>query len=215
MKRRASVLSLTAAAAVTALLATGCSTGAHPGAAAVVGGERITVASVQAQVEAVRDAQRAQPNGDELIAASGSLTRDTVDFLVYYEVLERAAADAGVEVSRRDVQQARSDAEDTVGSPEALAQVALLAQAGGLPLAGDEQLDRQFRGQVLFQRLAERIGATGSPNGRQMIVDVLARTAEEIGVEVNPRYGEWSPEQVALIEADQPWLTGTADGTAA
>ncbi|MFR9726066.1 SurA N-terminal domain-containing protein [Streptomyces sp. MS19] len=204
MKRRASLLSLTAAAAAVALL-TGCSTGGHPGQAAVVGGEDISLASVQAQVEAVRDAQRAQPNADELIASSGSLSRQTVDFLVYLEVLERAAASEGVEVSRHDVQEARALAEQNVGGEEALAQAALMPQQG-LPLAGDEQIDMVFRSNLLIQRLAERLGAANSPEGQRAILELLGRTAEEIGVEVNPRYGRWDPEQLTLGEADQPWV---------
>jgi hypothetical protein len=206
VKRRTSALILSAAALLaTAPLLTGCSTDAHPGAAAVVGGERISLASVQAQVDQVRDAQRALPEADDLVAASSGLTRDTVNFLVYLEVLERAAENHGVEVTRHDVQQARRNAEDNVGGPEALAQAALVPQ-GGLPLAGDEQIDTMLRSQLLYQHLAERLGAMSAPNGQQMLIDELARTAEEIGVEINPRYGEWDAARVTLVPGDEPWI---------
>ncbi|MDT0346959.1 SurA N-terminal domain-containing protein [Streptomyces litchfieldiae] len=206
-RRRTSALSVSAAAllATAAPLLTGCSTDAHPGAAAVVGGERITVASVQAQVETVRDAQRARPEGDQLISASSGLTRDTVEFLVYAEVLERAAQDAGVELTRRDVQEYRAQTEASVGGAEALAEAVLMPQ-NGTPLAGEEQIDRMLRTQLLFQSLAQELGVAPDANGLTQMAAVLAETAEEIGVEVNPRYGEWDAEQVLLADAPTPWL---------
>ncbi|MDT0310499.1 SurA N-terminal domain-containing protein [Streptomyces sp. DSM 44917] len=204
MKRRTSALSVTAAAllaATAAPLLTGCSTDAHPGAAAVVGDERITVASVQAQVEAVRDAQRELPEGDQLIAASGALTRDTVANLVQLRLLEAAAEEAGVSVSRRDVQEERERSERAVGGAEALERAALTPQVG-IPMAGDEQIDQTIRGQLLYQRLAQRIGATT----RQDMAAALAETAEEIGVDVNPRYGDWDSEISWLSDEPAPWL---------
>ncbi|WP_326597166.1 SurA N-terminal domain-containing protein [Streptomyces sp. NBC_01803] len=218
MKRRSSALSVSAAAVLAAaapLLLTGCSTDAHPGAAAVVGGERIALATVQSEVEAVRDAQRDRPEADQLIAASSGLTQERVEFLVYLEVLERAADDAGVNVSRRDVQTARAEAERNLGGADALAQAALMPASGATPLAGDEQIDQMLRSQLLFQGLAERLGVTPDAAGVQRIATVLATTAEEIGVDVNPRFGEWDAEQVMLTDATEPWLRAASGEQAA
>ena len=77
---------------------------------------------------------------------------------------------------------------------------------GGVPLAGDEQIDETIRSQLLFQGLAQRIGADTNPNGQQLLLDELTRTAERVGVDVNPRYGEWDARQVMLVAADEPWL---------
>lgn len=206
MKRRTSTLAVTAAALLVASpLLAGCSTDAHPGAAAVVGGERITISSVQDRVETVREAQRDQPDGDQLLQASPGLTRQTVDFLVYLEVLEAAAAEHGVEVSRAQIQESRAIAEQNVGGAEAL-ELSALTATSGLPLAGDEQIDQVLRSQLLFQGLAQRLNAPAGTDGQQVMRQVLAETAEEVGVEVNPRYGEWDAEQVVLAESDTPWL---------
>jgi hypothetical protein len=211
-RRRTSALSVSAAAALLATvpLLSGCSTGSHPGAAAVVGGHRISLAEVQAQVETVRDAQRAEPNSDDLIARSSSLTRETVNFLVYLEVVERAAAENDVEVSRREVQQARDEAERSLGGAEALRDSALMP-GSGMPLAG-EQIDLVLRNNLLIQGLAEAIGAGPDTAGQQLLGEELAQTARDIGVEVNPRYGDWDPESVSLVDSEMPWLRA-ADGT--
>ncbi len=212
-RRRTSALSVSAAAALlaTALLS-GCSTDSHPGAAAVVGGQRISLAEVQAQVETVRDAQRAEANSDDLIARSSSLTRETVNFLVYLEVVEQAAEENGVEVSRREVQQARDEAEASLGGAEALRDSALMP-GSGMPLAG-EQIDLVLRNNLLIQGLAEAIGAGPDTEGQQMLGDELAQTARDVGVDVNPRYGEWDPASVSLVDTEMPWLRAT-EGTEA
>jgi hypothetical protein len=193
-------------------LLAGCSADSHPGAAAVVGDERITLAEVQSQVETVREAQRDQPNADDLIAQTNTLTIDTVTFLVRLEVVERAAADNGVEVTRGEVQDARDAAERSVGGAEALRQSAI-NPAEGMPLAG-EQIDMVLRSNLLIQGLAEAIGAQADAEGQALLNRVLADTAEEIGVDINPRYGEWDAQGFSLAEAEMPWLRVTEDTAA-
>jgi hypothetical protein len=212
-RRRNAALSVSAAALlVSAPLLSGCSTDSHPGAAAVVGGERISLSEVQSQVETVRDAQRERPDADDLIARSNALTRDTVTFLVVQEILERAAEEHGVEVSRRDVQEVRNADEQAVGGADALRQY-WLAESGFPPLAGD-QIDMFYRRSLLTRGLAIAIGAESDPNANQLVTQEVAETAEEIGVEINPRYGEWDAQNVALADADQPWLRVTEDTAA-
>ncbi|MFC9065993.1 SurA N-terminal domain-containing protein [Streptomyces carpaticus] len=208
MKRRTTALSVTAAAVlVAAPLLTGCSTGAHPGAAAVVGGERISISQVQGHVDAVRAAQRDQPDADQLIAASSTLTRETVNFLVYLQVVDRAAQSQGVDITRRQVQEARADAEANAGGPDALAQSAISGQ-GGLPLTA-EQIDDVLRSNLQIQGIAERLGVLEDPMGGEKIGQLLAETADEAGVEINPRYGTWDAQLVSLVDLDEPWLRTT------
>ncbi|UED85921.1 SurA N-terminal domain-containing protein [Streptomyces profundus] len=206
MKRRTSALAVSSAALLLAApLLAGCSTGSHPGAAAVVGDERITVSSVQARVETVREAQREQPNGDQLLASSAGLTRDTVDFLVYQELLEQTAASHGVEVTTAQVQQERNLVEASLGSAEEL-ELSAINGTVGLPLTGEEQINEVLRRQLLFQGLATRLGLPAGPEGNQLLAQALSATADEVGVEVNPRYGTWDTEQLVLADADTPWL---------
>ncbi|WP_062216464.1 SurA N-terminal domain-containing protein [Streptomyces sp. NBRC 109706] len=207
MKRRTSALAVSSAALLAAApLLTGCSTDSHPGAAAVVGDERITVSSVQAQVETVREAQREQPDADQLLASSAGLTRAMVDHLVYQEVLEQTAEAYGVEVSTAQIQQERIRTEAALGGADELRQAALLGTADLPPLAGDEQIDQVLRRQLLFQSIAVQLNAPAGPEGEQLVYETMAATADEIGVEVNPRYGSWSAEAVGLADADTPWV---------
>lgn len=213
MKRRLSALSVSAAALLTAApLLAGCATGAHPGAAAVVGGERITVSQVQSHVRAVRAAQRALPNADELIAASSSLSRETVNLLVHLRVVERAAKEHGVHVSRSEVQRERAMTARSVGGSQAL-RAALVSPQQPVPLTSD-QFDAVLRSQLLIRGIAEAVGAEASDAGRQKVGRVLTDTARDLGVTVNPRYGTWDARQVALVDLELPWLRDSTAGGA-
>ncbi|MFP8964399.1 SurA N-terminal domain-containing protein [Streptomyces nanhaiensis] len=204
MFRRRTSLSLSAAAAVlvAAPLLTACGSEAHPGAAAVVGGERITMEQVQSQVRAVRAAQNESDRSAELVRNTEQLTRGTVGSLVFERVLERAAGDAGVTVSRGEVQRAREEAERNVGGPEALEAMMLQQRA----VAPDE-IDRAVRSQLMVQKLAEKLGANlQTPQGQQEITQALAEASEELDVTVNPRFGAWDDKQITLTDTKEPWI---------
>ncbi|MGK5501399.1 SurA N-terminal domain-containing protein [Streptomyces sp. URMC 125] len=204
MFRRRTSLSLSAAAAllVGAPLLTACGSEAHPGAAAVVGGERITVSQVQAQVRAVRSAQGGDEQSAELIGNTGQLTRGTLSTLVFQRVLERAAEDAGVEVTRRDVQRARARAEQNAGGAEQLERMMLQQRA-----VAPGEIDEAVRAQVLVQKLAERLGADlRTPQGQQTMTEALAEASRAMDVTINPRYGAWDDRQITLIDSEEPWI---------
>ncbi|MDB1087229.1 SurA N-terminal domain-containing protein [Streptomyces sp. ACA25] len=204
MKRRSSALSVSAAALlVAAPLLTGCTTDAHPGAAAVVGDQEISVSQVQARVEAVRTAQRAQENAEELLAGSAGITRFAVDYLIFEQLVEHAAEQQGVTVTPREVQQARAMTEQSAGGAEELEQRALAGE--GLPATG-EQIDEVLRVNLLYQGLAATVDGASEQEVGERLAQLLTDTAEDLGVEVNPRYGEWDAEQVTLVDADVPWL---------
>ena len=74
MHRRRTALALSAATLVAAPLLTACGSEAHPGSAAVVGGDRIDVATVQAEASDVRAAQGTSGQSEELMKKSGQLT---------------------------------------------------------------------------------------------------------------------------------------------
>ncbi|HCA86790.1 MAG TPA: hypothetical protein DEQ61_15645 [Streptomyces sp.] len=203
MHRRRIALTLTAAALVAASpLLAGCGADAHPGAAAVVDGDRITVSQLQEQVRDVRDAQRESPQADQLVKGTGRLNRATLNSMIFDKVLARAAKDAGVSASRADVQQARSQAEQAAGGPARLRDMWLQQYA-----IGPDQLEATLRNQVLIEGLSARLGADrSSPEGQQKVVGALQQASGAMQVRVNPRYGSWDDEKVLLGAVEEPWL---------
>ncbi|MEU4686083.1 SurA N-terminal domain-containing protein [Streptomyces xinghaiensis] len=203
MHRRRSALSVTAVALLAAApLLTGCGNDAHPGAAAVVDGDKITVSQVQAQARDVRAAQRESEDADQLIKGTGRLSRSTLNSMIFDKVLGRAAKDAGVSASRSDVQRIREQAEKAAGGADRLREMWLQQYS-----IGPDQLEDTLRNQVLMDKLAESLGADRTtPEGQEKVVGALQKASESMGIDVNPRFGTWNDEQVLLDTVQEPWL---------
>ncbi|MEU3828127.1 hypothetical protein GT045_38315 [Streptomyces sp. SID486] len=210
-RRRRTALVLTAAIAAAAPLLTACGNDAHPGAAAVVGGQRITVAQLQSRVDEVRRAQRAAvPNESQyqqVVASTSSLTRDTLHNMVLDQVLHRAARDQGIGVTRSEVQRMRADLERQAGGSKGL-QTAWLQKYGIAP----GHLDDNLRLQLEAQKLAAKLGTDTS---QPAFWQALSKASAELHVDLNPRYGSWDVQKSSRVDAKTPWVrevTTTGDG---
>ncbi len=201
-RRRRTALLLTAALVAAAPLLSACGSDAHPGAAAVVGDQRITVAQLEGRVGEVREAQRAAVPDDEqyqqVVARTGTLTRDTLHSMVLDRVLHRAAEDAGVSVSRKEVQHMRTGLERQAGGAQELETVWL--QQYGVPPV---RLDENLRLQLEAQKLAEHLGTDTS---RPEFWKALSAASEKLDVDLNPRYGSWDVQKSSRVDSGAPWL---------
>ncbi|MEU9788022.1 SurA N-terminal domain-containing protein [Streptomyces phaeochromogenes] len=201
-RRRRTAFLLSAALVTAAPLLTACGNDAHPGAAAVVGGDRITVSQLENRVNEVRSAQRAATTGEaqyeQAIAKSGGLTRDTLHGMVLDRVLHQAAQDAGVTVTRKEVQSFRGELEKQAGDAKAL-EVAWLQQYGVAP----ERLDDNLRVQIEAQKLA---AALGTDTSQPAFWEALSKASKKMDVDLNPRYGDWDVEKSSRVDAKLPWL---------
>ncbi|MFJ4784663.1 SurA N-terminal domain-containing protein [Streptomyces sp. NPDC088794] len=200
-RRRRTALLFTAVIAAAPLL-TACGSDAHPGAAAVVGGQRITVAQLENRVGEVRSAQRAAVSDDaqykQAVAQTGSLTRDTLHGMVLDRVLHRAAQDEDVTVSRHEIQQMRTGLEQQVGGSKAL-ETAWLQQYGVAPARLDDNLRLQLEAQKLAQAL-------GTDTSKPAFWDALSKASKELHVDLNPRYGAWDVQKSSRVDAKTPWV---------
>ncbi|MFD3378597.1 MULTISPECIES: SurA N-terminal domain-containing protein [unclassified Streptomyces] len=201
-RRRRTAFLLSAALVTAAPLLSACGNDAHPGAAAVVGDDRITVSQLENRVNEVRSAQRAATTGEaqyeQAIAKSGGLTRDTLHGMVLDRVLHQAAQDAGVTVTRKEVQSFRGELEKQAGDAKAL-EVAWLQQYGVAP----ERLDDNLRVQIEAQKLA---AALGTDTSQPAFWKALSEASKKMDVDLNPRYGDWDVEKSSRVDAKLPWL---------
>ncbi|MCX5048710.1 MULTISPECIES: SurA N-terminal domain-containing protein [unclassified Streptomyces] len=209
-RRRRTALLLTAAIAAAAPALTACGNDAHPGAAAVVGGQRITVAQLETRVNEVRTAQRAavkdQAQYKQAVEQTGGITRDTLHGMVLDRVLHRAARDSGVSVTAMEVQRMRSGLEQQVGGSKAL-ETAWLQQYGVAP----KRLDDNLRLQLEAQKLARTLGTDTS---KPAFWNALSKASRELHVDLNPRYGVWDVQKSSRVDAKTPWVREvTATGT--
>ncbi|GGV02451.1 lipoprotein [Streptomyces litmocidini] len=207
---RRTALAVSAALLTAAPLLTACGSDAHPGAAAVVGGRRIEVASLQAQVEDVRHAQAASPQSAQLVAATGDLSRRKLNVMIFDRVVDEVARDNGVTATRAELQEARTSFVRQAGGEDRLAAV-LLQEQGVAP----DQIDAFVRRNVLMNKIAQKLGVTEGPEGQKKLTDVFSAASEELGIDVNPRYGHWDDAQVRLSDTTVPWLRQISQDPAA
>ncbi|MFE0776101.1 SurA N-terminal domain-containing protein [Streptomyces sp. NPDC058861] len=198
---RRTALAVSAALLVAAPLLTACGGDAHPGAAAVVGGERIDVASLQAQVKDVRTAQAASPESAQLVAATGDLSRRKLNSMIFDRVVEKVARDNGVTASRAELQRTRTAFVRQSGGEDRLA-AALLQEQGVAP----GQIDGVVRRNVLLNKIAAKVGADDSPEGQKKLTDVFTAASKGMDIDVNPRFGAWDDAQIRLASTTPAWL---------
>ncbi|MFF2326995.1 MULTISPECIES: SurA N-terminal domain-containing protein [unclassified Streptomyces] len=201
-RRSRTALTVFAALLTGAPLLTACGSQAHPGAAALIGGDRIEVSTLQGEVAAVREAQRDAKDAPQLIDKSGQLSRAKLHGMIFDRVLDRAARDAGVSVNRNEIQQMRKAAAAQSGG-EAQLQTAMLQQSWVAP----SQIDAVLREQVQLTKLAQALGADlQQPEGQQAVGDALSKASKALKVDVNPRYGAWDDKQTQLANYKAPWI---------
>jgi hypothetical protein len=214
VRRRTAAVSIAAAALLLASPAlTACGSGPdRTGAAAVVGDQRITVATLQSKVNQVRAAQEASPQSAQLLASSTKLSTQTLTMLVQTAVIERAADDAGVTVSEGEAQQDRSAALQQFGGNEEALNAALLQQFGIAPA----EADNYFRTNALLGKLISSLGfQPGSDGGQTALLGILTRTANELGVTINPRYGTWDKQKASIGDTSDAWVVTRTPSSAA
>jgi SurA N-terminal domain len=207
MVRRRTAVSIAAAGLLLASPAlTACGSGpAHAGAAATVGQHRITMSTLQANVNTLRAAQTkalqqgAQPGQN----ASADLSTQTLSALVQQEVISRAVSDAHVTVSAGEVQQDKAQALQQFGGSESQLDAVLLQNYDVLPSGADAF----FRTNVQLSKLIVRLGyQPGSDGGQTAVVAALSKTAKTLGVRINPRYGKWDEKNAVVGTATDPWV---------
>ncbi|MGW4034339.1 SurA N-terminal domain-containing protein [Streptomyces sp. NPDC004838] len=201
-RRRRTAIIVSAALIAAAPLLTACSDQAHPGAAAVVGGERIEVSTVQGAVQQVRTAQETSPQAAQLIKESGQLSRAKLYDLIVNEVVQRAADDAKVTVSRKDMQAGRAALVQQAGGQQQL-EASYLQQRGVAP----DQLGAVIERDILIGKLARTIGASDSAQGQQKLNDMFIAAAKSLDIDVNPRFGAWDNQKLELGEYKAPWIS--------
>ncbi|MEU9200068.1 SurA N-terminal domain-containing protein [Streptomyces sp. NPDC048332] len=202
-RRRRTALTVSAALLGAAPLLAACGSQAHPGAAAVVGGDRITVATVQGQVEEVRRAQDASKQAAQVTNQSGQLGRAKLHGMILDRVLDKASADAGVTVTRAEIQQMRQQAAAQYQG-EAGLRAAVLQERWIAP----DQIDAFLREQIQLTKLGQALGADPTtPAGTKVLGDALTKASKALKVDVNPRFGAWNNQQIQLAEYKAPWIS--------
>lgn len=201
--RSVSVRAVTAAAA--AVLAVGapagCGDSQKAGTAALVGGDRITTATLDRTVRDWRRQFRADPGANDLRSNSAnpgaqlggdsdSDLRGALTLLINFRVARKMAAESGVTVTGGEVDDAVENLNHKGGAES-------ITLASGLPRAHTRDLARLVATQLaVMRRFGAAPGNLPSPatqQAGQRWNELFRTTADGMDVEVNPRYGGYDP----------------------
>jgi len=173
--------------AVTALLMAACG-GVSPGAAATVGGERISERQLTEQVQQVLQAQGRAPD-----TASQALVVTTLDRMITTSLVQQLAEQEGIEVTQGELDATLANFAEASGGQEAFEQ-ALLEQ----DLAPDD-IPEIIRVNILAQKLGFALDPQGSPDSQSSAVfAAVTAFSQEMGTQVSPRYGTWDAAGLAV-----------------
>ncbi len=166
-----------AVALVAGLALSGCGAVSNPGAAAQVGGETISVTYLQKQShDILAKAGRSDLSDSE----STKLQSDLLQQLVDDSLIVPTARRAGVSASQADIDKVKSQiqAQRVVIPPDMLdgfARWVVLRRGLNTKLLGREPSSQQEQAKA-----------------DQLVGQEMSKTAKQVGVKVNPRYGTWS-----------------------
>ena len=175
------------AAVMVAVVATGCGS-AVPGAAAVVGDERISERELGERVEQVLRAQ-----GRPVDSASEALVVTTLDRMITTSLVEQLADREGVEVTQGELDATVASYVEASGGREAFEE--LLLQQDLAP----EGIEDLFMVNILAQKIGVVLDPAGSQESQTLaVLNAVSAFSADIGTRVSPRYGTWDPSELTI-----------------
>lgn len=206
----------------TGLAVAGCAvTPLKMGAAAVVGNERISIATLDGQVTNLSQAAAKYPGQVTLTAAQR--TQSTLTWLIRYQIAEELARQQGITISPAQGASALNDAlkrAEAAAAAQGQANVTqnLILAASGIPPDTSAELGRYEAIFDQYLKLANggTIPATGSAAATaatNKLSHAVCLAAKALNISVNPQFGQLDYNAVQIVPAPVT-VTRTAGPTA-
>jgi hypothetical protein len=179
---------------------TGCSDSPKlAGSAVVINGDVVPASSVADRVDRVR--AQIQVTDPSLISEVPSLiqiNQRAVDHFIRAALFEEAVAREGINVTQLDVEAYRDEVFTQYAKETIEAQ---LVSQNAVPADDVEGFMRE----IMIQRILMEKLAPGADNQTQFIAmtDYLTALSDELGVELNPRFGKWDPSNLITTPGDE------------
>jgi hypothetical protein len=190
VKRRTRAVSaalLVSSLAAASVVVSGCGS-TDAGTAAKVGSETISETELTDWTQGVLVATGKSPN-----AIEAQVTANSLNLLIYLDLLDGLAGAVGVTASQGEIDAAGQSL--LQGGATEKDVEASAAQAGIAP----DEIESFLRANVLTPKIQEILAPGASAEEQQAIFrQALVTTANELGVTVNPRYGSWSPDSIQI-----------------
>jgi hypothetical protein len=204
------LIKVSAVALGAGLVVTGCSH-AKMGAAAIVGSQRITIATLVTEVANLNQAAKQYPGTVQLSPAQE--TQQTLTWLVRFQINEELARQAGIAVRPAQAQQALAQIYATAkanAQAQGISNVTLnlILVANGIPpnLATEvgryQAIDDQFVKQANGGQVPTSTSAQTAITAKLQQARCVA--AKALNVQINPQFGQLDYTQVQVVPAPNP-----------
>ncbi len=193
------------AVAALAVVLSGC---AQVGAAATVGGTRISQATVQGSVDAIL-AERAGTDTSQMQLETGeTLNRSQLRFHLFGTLLREVGAELKITVTKAEIDTQRAASLQQVGGAD---QLPIALVTAGIAA---QDLDLYIEAITFSDKISNLIATSGVPEEQigAEIQRLITAKAKELGVTVNPRYGTWDPETADVVAKDAAGSAVTPSG---
>ena len=188
-----------------ALLLTGCS---QVGAAATVGGTKITQATVQGSIDSIL-AERGKVDISQMQLETGeALNRGQLRFHLLSALLRAVGKELKLEITKAEIDTRRASIVEQVGGVASLPSA--LVGAGIAP----EDFDTYIEAISFSEKISQSILASGVTQDQvgAEIQKLIVAKSKELGVTVNPRYGKWDAEAADIVAVDPASTAVTPSG---
>jgi SurA N-terminal domain len=191
------------------LVVAGCSVGpVEMGSAAIVGNQRITIATLDTEVTNLSQAVRQYPGVVQLSQAQQ--TQQTLTWLVRFQINEELARQAGITVTTAQADAALAQiyaAAKAQAEAQGISNVSLnlIMTANGIPpnLAGElgryQAINDQFIRQANGGTLPTSTAAQSATSAKLMHAQCVA--AKNLNIKVNPQFGQLDYAQTQVVDA--------------
>jgi hypothetical protein len=206
------LITVSAAVLGAGLVLAGCSSSpVKLGAAAIVGDQRITQATLDTEVTSLSQAAKLYPGTVQL--SQQQEVQQTLTWLVRFQINDELARQAGITVSTAQAQQALDQiysAAKANAQAQGISNVSLklILVANGIPpnlanevgryQAIDEQFVRQANGGALPTSSADQTATTDKLN------QARCEAAKGLNIKINPQFGRLNYTQYAVVTMPSP-----------
>jgi len=204
------LVKLSAVALGVGLVVTACGP-VKVGSAAIVGDERITIATLDTEVTNLSQTAKLYPATVQLTQVQ--LTQQTLTWLIRFKIDDELARQAGITVSTAQAQKAlnaiyaqtkaNAKAQGITNVP-----LSLFLAANGIPPNLSDEVGRYQAIDDLFGKQANGGKAPTSDSAQSAVTAKLTKArclaAKSLDIKVNPQFGQLDYNQVAVVTAPSP-----------
>ena len=194
------------------LVVTGCAvTPVKMGSAAIVGNERISIATLDTEVTNLSQAAKKYPGVVNLTATQQ--TQATLTWLIRYQIYEELARQQGITISPAQAQEALNQAvasAESAAKQQGLTNVTqeLILAASGIPPSTSTQLGRYEAIANEYLRIANGGTAPTSSSAQTAAGNKLnkagCQAAKALDIAVNPQFGQLDYSQLQVVSVPNP-----------